>query len=256
MSSEVRRFVVSALLTACYIILCLLSERPVIGMIFHLLTEGVSPCRLENGPICYNEIRRTTYCRYDKCLCSMIEVSPCPRNSPCSKQCGNGGSYACNCSSFGPCSHCFIGALLCSQIFHVSFLIWTHHLLVRYAIIIPSTRYLRSDKNNLWGRRWMLNTTGNSNTLAVYIERKRWLSVGESMNGWLLLQGRQDCKRLNENTMAWWDGEFVVFRERQGLNHVSASTGVSVRPSSSLCSSFSCNLKATTSSFLVSRNRR
>jgi hypothetical protein len=134
-------------------------------------------------------------------------------------------------------------------------LIWTHHLLVRYAIIIPSTRYLRSDKNNLWGRRWMLNTTGNSNTLAVYIERKRWLSVGESMNGWLLLQGRQDCKRLNENTMAWWDGEFVVFRERQGLNHVSASTGVSVRPSSSLCSS-SCNLKATTSSFLVSRNRR
>jgi len=63
MSSEVRRFVVSALLTACYIILCLLSERPVIGMIFHLLTEGVSPCRLENGPICYNEIRRTTYCQ-------------------------------------------------------------------------------------------------------------------------------------------------------------------------------------------------
>jgi hypothetical protein len=63
MRSERERFVVPALLSACYIILCLLLERPVLGLIFHLFMEGVSPCRLENGLICYNEIGRTTDCQ-------------------------------------------------------------------------------------------------------------------------------------------------------------------------------------------------
>jgi len=130
-----------------------LSERGILGLIFHLITEGVSPCSVENGFICYNEISRTADCRNDKCLCSMIEVSPRPRNSSCSQHCGDGRSYACNCSCLGPRFHCFwihihtyiheshrahFGALLCSQNFHVSLLLWTRHLLFRDAMINDS----------------------------------------------------------------------------------------------------------------------
>jgi len=50
-----------------------------------------------------------------------------------------------------------LGALLCSQNFHVILLIWTRHLLVRGAIIIPSSHYLRSDRSSLWEIRMKLN---------------------------------------------------------------------------------------------------
>jgi len=60
-----QRFVLAPLST-CYIILWLLSERGILGFIFHLLTEGVSACRLENGLVCYNEISWTADCFQSK----------------------------------------------------------------------------------------------------------------------------------------------------------------------------------------------
>ena len=57
--SERGRFGVSA----CYVILFLPSKRPVLSLIFHLFTEGVPPCRVENGLICYNEIGWTSDCQ-------------------------------------------------------------------------------------------------------------------------------------------------------------------------------------------------